>query len=323
MIGTGTYDTSYTSDIDGTTRNEVKGCLTATASAAATITGEVSTGDYKVLQNEYRNFQIRIVQDTATPGSVGQRRIIKSHTAGASAVYTVGVNWSPQPSSTAKFVIENPNLILIQNLTQVAMLVYNYSPATVNNGTRSITAFTWSSLYFDCAGLTAHVAVIASGSMCFPCYGHEPQIQNDGTKLSRHSYIWFFRGGATTLDLFDMAGGASGTWTNGVTYSGTATTFGAGACGDYDPVTWNGEYCYIQNYVTTAIPTIMFQFNVSAASLVSWVKTPTQTGTAAQGMRVCVTSHVADYDSDSEDKLSMIYLQSHLQAIMYRSDITG
>jgi hypothetical protein len=120
-----------------------------------------------------------------------------------------------------------------------------------------------------------------------------------------------------------MAGGASGTWANAVTYSGTTETFAAGACGDYDPVTWGGEYAYIQNYITTAIPNKMFQFNISAASLVPWVKTPAQTGTATQGMRMCVTSHVAEEGADPEDKLSMIYLQAHLQATMYRSDITG
>lgn len=323
LVGAGTYDNSYTSEIDGSTIDEAKGCLTATATGASSITGEALAGDWQVLANEYRNFQIRIVEDTGAPTAVGQRRMIASHTAGASAVYTLGAAWAVTPSSNAKFVIENPNLMLVQSTTQVAMLAYNLSDASITNGTNTIAAFTWSSTYFNAAGGTAHAAVVATGTMAFPCYGHRPQRQNDGVKLSRHSYIWFFRGSSTTLDLFDMAGGASGTWTNGVTYSGTSATFAAGACGDYDPVTWDGEYAYIQNYVTTGVPAQMYQFNVAAASLVPWVKTPTQAGTVAQGNRLVVTCGVPDGNDDPENKLAMMYLQSHLSTVMYRSDITG
>ena len=56
--------------------------------------------------NEYRNFQIRIVEDTVNPTAVGQRRNITSHTAGASPVYTVPA-WTVTPSANANFVIEN------------------------------------------------------------------------------------------------------------------------------------------------------------------------------------------------------------------------
>jgi len=322
LVGAGTYDLSYTSDIDGSTIDEVKKCLTATNSGASSLTGEAAAGDYQVLANEYRNFQIRIVEDTATPTAVGQRRMIASHTGGASPVYTLGAAWTVTPSTTCKYVIENPNLLLVQSATQVAMLTYNFSNASITNGTNTIAAFTWSSAYMGAAGGTAHAAVVAAGTMAFPCYGHEPQRQNDGVKLSRHSYIWFFRGGATTLDLFDIAGGTAGTWTNAVTYSGTATTFSTGACGDYDAVTWDGEYAYIQNYVAAGA-TSMYQFNVSAASLVPWVKTPLQSGTATIGNRLCITSHCPDGAATSEDKLAMIYLQSHLSNIMYRSDIIG
>ncbi|WP_230679166.1 hypothetical protein, partial [Streptococcus pneumoniae] len=43
--------------------------LAATATAAGTITGQSVGGDLAVLANEYRNFQIRIVQDTVTPAA--------------------------------------------------------------------------------------------------------------------------------------------------------------------------------------------------------------------------------------------------------------
>jgi len=105
VIGTGTYDINSPCGI--------RSCLTATNSAAGTLTGQASGGDASVLQNEYRNFQIRIVEDTAIPTAVNQRRIIASHTAGASPVYTLGSNWAVTPSTTAKYVIEYPNQILL------------------------------------------------------------------------------------------------------------------------------------------------------------------------------------------------------------------
>ena len=44
-------------------------------------THSLYTGDSLIFANEYRNFQIRVVQDTVNPTSVNQRRIIASHTA--------------------------------------------------------------------------------------------------------------------------------------------------------------------------------------------------------------------------------------------------
>jgi hypothetical protein len=94
---------------------EARTALTATASGASTLTGQATLGDSGVAVNEYRNFQIRIVQDTVTPAAVGQRRIIASHTVGPSPVYTTGTAWTTQPSSSAKFVIELPNLLLLRS----------------------------------------------------------------------------------------------------------------------------------------------------------------------------------------------------------------
>ena len=82
------------------------GALTATSSAAGTLTGQAAGGDSGVLANEFRNFQIRITQDTTTPTAVGQRRRIASHTAGVSPIYTLASNWTVTPSANAQFVIE-------------------------------------------------------------------------------------------------------------------------------------------------------------------------------------------------------------------------
>jgi hypothetical protein len=304
------------------------GCLQATAIAAGTITGQTASGDINVLQNEYRNFQIRIVEDTGTPAAVGQRRMIASHTAGdvstaTAPVYTLGSNWATTPSANAKFVIENPNLILLQNLTQAAMLTYNYSQATINNGSTTIAANTWSATYFD-ATVSSHAAVTATGTMAFPSFSHEPLRQTDGVKLSRHSYIWFFRGNSSTLDLFDIAGAVDGAWTNNVTYN-NPQSMTVGSCGDIDAVTFDGEYAYIVQGATA----VMFQFNIACPSLVPWVQLPLQSGTAADSKRVVCLAYVpADPIAPAttvtqDDKIGMIYVQSHLSANLYRSDIIG
>lgn len=310
--GTSTYDTSYSYFPTGLR------CLLASAAAAGTLTGTASGGDYEIPANSYRNFQIRIVEDTVTPTAVGQRRIIASHTGGASTtpVYTLGSNWSVTPSNSAKYVIENPNLIYFQNTTQAGMLVYNFSPYTVNNGTTSITTLAWSATYAN----ATHGAAIAAGSMAFPSYGVALKLESDKSVLARHSYIYFFRGNSATVDRFDISGAANGLWADAITYH-NPISMTVGSCGAIDVSTFDGSYAYIINGATN----IMYQFNIAAPSLVPWASLPTQSGTAAASKRIeILTYSCADCDlTDQEEKMSMIYAQSHLQAPLYRSDIIG
>jgi hypothetical protein len=102
------------------------GQLTATAATASVITGQAASGHAAVLANEYRKFQIRILQDTVNPTAVGQRRNIASHTAGSSAVYTASRNWTVTPSSRAVFVIENNgDRILLWYAANTSTFTYN------------------------------------------------------------------------------------------------------------------------------------------------------------------------------------------------------
>ena len=191
VVGDSTYD--------GTSKK----CLLATGSAAGTLTGQDIAGDASVLQNEYRNFQIRIVEDTAIPTAVGQRRIIASHTAGASPVYTLGANWTVTPSATAKYVIEYPNQLLVWSSGTAVTYTYNYTNAVINNGTTSMNAGTWSVTYFGNRG-----GNMGAGCTSFASFGIEPDVN----KNSRHSFIFSFRGGVTsTVDMLDIAGGTNGT----------------------------------------------------------------------------------------------------------------
>lgn len=275
--------------------------LTATASAASTLTGQATLGDFDVRLNEYRNFQIRIVEDTVAPTAVGQRRIIASHTAGPSAVYTLGTAWTVTPSTSAKFVIELPNLMLMRSSASVNTHTYNYGDATVNNGTNSIASAAWSTTYFGAASVAN-----AAGGMWAPSWG----IQPDAAHNARHSFCYFFRGGGTVLDLLDIAGSITGTWTAGVAYDGNTTTMGVGTCGGYSPFENEGRMFYLNAYVASA-PNQFFRFDVQNRVLSPYTNTDSiQAGTAASGKRVACYAAL-----DGTDTYDVVLMQSHLSTI--------
>lgn len=275
--------------------------LDCTAVGASSITGQATGGDVAVLANEYRNFQIRIVEDTTTPTAVGQRRIIASHTAGPSAVYTLGAAWTVNPSTNAKYVIEYPNLILLWSSASTSTFTYNYSGSTVNNGTNSIANDAWSAIYFGVRGGAA-----AAGCVSLASFGIVP----DAAKNARHSFIYSFRGGgATALDVLDIAGGTTGAWTNAAVYDGSRTIT-AGSCGEYAPATDEGRFGYLNIYTASAINQI-FRFDVKNRVLSAEVPTDwIQSGTAAAGDRMA--SYVA---VDGSDKYTVLLLLAHLSSI--------
>lgn len=292
LVGEGTYDVGGTS----------KSCLTATDSAAGTLTGQASGGDASVLENEYRNFQIRIVEDTAIPTAVGQRRIIASHTAGASPIYTLGSNWAVTPSPTAKYVIEYPNQLLVWSSATAVTYTYNYTDSIMNNGTTSINAGAWSTTYYGNRG-----GNMGAGCTTFASFGIEP----DSEKNARHSFIFSFRGGnTTTLDMLDIAGGTNGAWSNAIVYDGATKSITTGSCGKYAPCDNEGKFGYLNIYTTSATNQI-YRFDVKNRVLQSF--TPTdwiQSGTAAVGDRVA--AYVA---IDGNDKYTVVFLLSHLSTI--------
>jgi len=275
--------------------------LAATAAGASSLTGQATLGDAVVAANEFRNFQIRIVQDTTTPAAVGQRRIISSHTAGPSPVYTLGTAWATQPSASAKFVIELPNQIVLRTAANTTTYTYNYTDATQNNGTNSIAANAWSTTYFGTAPGNN-----AAGCFWAPSFGIEP----DPARNARHSFNYFFRGGATTLDVLDIAGGTTGLWTGNITYDGAVNTFGAGTTGCYAPYGQEGRFSYVNVYVASAINQI---YRFDAKNRVFSPYTPTdfiQSGTASQGSRMAAYAAI-----DGTDKYDVVLLKSHLSTI--------
>jgi hypothetical protein len=206
------------------------GVLTATASGAASLTGQAVGGDAGVVINQYRNFQIRIIQDVAIPTAVGQRINITSHTAGPSPVYTVPA-WAVTPSANAIYVIENNGDRILA-----------WHNAAITTNTYMISTDTWD------AGATfanrTGGAVGVSGFMTFQAFSIESD--SGSPPNARQSFIYQFRGGgANTLDIFDIAGAATGTWTNAITYGNQNQTFTTAASAIQDPATNQGRYTYI------------------------------------------------------------------------------
>lgn len=290
ILGTYNYDTGVVA----------RYALAATAAAASTLTGQAALGDAVVLANEYRNFQIRIVQDTVNPTAVGQRRIIASHTAGPSPVYTMGTAWTVTPSTSAKFVIELPNLALLRSSATTTVYTYNYGDATINNGTNSIAAAAWSTTYFGAAP-----AANAAGGMWAPSWGMQP----DPDRNARHSHCHFFRGASVTLDTLDIAAAITGTWSGAVTYDGgVALTTGTSGC--LAPFGSEGRMFYMNIYVASALNQI-YRFDVKHRVLSPYAPTDMiQAGTAAVGNRMAC--YVAIDDDEDYD---CVFLLSHLSTV--------
>jgi len=232
LVGAATYDTI--GDFS-------KGCLTATASAVGTITGQASSGDAAVLANQFRNYQIRIVEDTVNTTAVGQRRRISSNTAGPSAVYTLASNWTVTPSSTCKFVIENDTDRIIA-LAGNVNTTYNYFVTNLAN--TAATANTW-----DTTSWSTRTTGLFPGAF----FGHAFGIShNNISEGNTKPVLYATRGSGTVYDIFDVAGGATGAWTQGLNmlqYAGTTYESVIGSLTDlanyaYDPHGNQGRYFY-------------------------------------------------------------------------------
>jgi hypothetical protein len=238
------------------------GTLTATAAGATSLTGQAAAGDAVVAADEYRNFQIRIVEDTSAPTAAGQRRRITTHTGGPSPVYTVPA-WTVTPSANAKYVVENNcDLILF---TSAVGTVYRYDEQ----------ANAW-----DTTTYAARGANMAAGCVSFQPFG----LTLDTQRLVRHSHIYSWRGGAvTTLDLLDIAAGATGVWTNGIVYGNVATgpaTVGAGLA--YDGASNGGKFAYLQIDGSQAF----YRFNAQTRQMNSWTQLRYTQSTAACGNKL-------------------------------------
>jgi hypothetical protein len=200
-------------------------------------------------------------------------------------------------------VIELPNLIILRSTATTTTYTYNYTDATINNGTNSIAADAWSTAYFGAAP-----AANAAGCFWCPSFGMQP----DPARYARHSFNYFFRGASATLDLLDIAGGTTGTWTGAITYDGAATSAlpTTGSCATYSPYGQEGRFSYINLYVASGVNQI-FRFDSKNRVLSPYTTTDfLQSGTAALGNRITAYAAI-----DGTDKYDVILLQSHLSTV--------
>lgn len=269
------------------------GLLTATASSSTSLTGTVAGADAALAADMYRNFQIRIEEDTATPTSVGQRRKITTHTGGASPVYTVAT-WTTTPSSTAIFVIELDNdKILLAHDGSTNTYCYNIAAATWDSTTYAVQPAIRSN-----GAVFAHSFGITLGA----------DITNDP---SRHSHIFSFRGNNTsTLDLFDISATTTGTWSSTIAYIGGPLPT-SGFMGAYDPVTNAGRYLYI-NSGSIQLQQYNYRFDLKSRIVEPWTYLRYPGGVSLQAPTMACLFFI-----DGSIKLSFLYMLQHTSANMF------
>ena len=273
ISGAGTYD------------GGVKNCIVATASSSTTITGAGMFADLQA--NEYRNFQVRIVEDTAIPTAVNQRRRIASHTGGATGAFTVAA-FAVTPSATAKFVIENDDDKILLRSTATA-LVY----------THNIAANTWDS--------TTWAAPVAHGAGV--TFEQSFGIERDVGANARHSNLFCIRGGGSTaIDVLDIAGAATGAWSNDIIYGKKGQAFTTGTNGAYDPATMQGRFLHLCINGTQRQARFDMKNRVLDAS--TFLRFPQ--GTAIVGQKMANGMFI-----DGATKANLVYQLTHTQAQMF------
>lgn len=280
-------------------------CIQAKAGGSSTtIVADLSTGGNatSLISDEYKNaYQIRIVEDSGTPGSVGQRRRISSHTSGSSATFTVPT-WTTTPSSSAKFVIENANDSLWW--TNGATVTYSYmAGGFAADASWSTAAVAGGAMQVANPPTTAGAATMAAS-----CFSIEP----DSNHNVRQGHVIRFRGVATTtVEQLDLTSGTTGAWTTIVPRDMPNATIGAGSSGVHSPSVQEGRYFYF--IPTVAAPSRCYRFDLLCRVVEPFAYFRYgQTGTAVVGNRMAVGIH-----QDGTDKLGLIYLLRHLSTELF------
>lgn len=273
ISGAGTYDTTLN-------------CIVATATGATSITGAGMPSDLQA--DEYRNFQVRIVEDTTTPTAVGQRRRISTHTGGATGAFTVAA-WAVTPSATAKFVVENDDDKILLFTNQTSVYTYN------------ITGNTWDTTTWAAAANAGGAGIVAEQA-----FG----TTRDTTNNHRHSFIYRIRGGnVNTIDVFDIAGAATGSWSADIAYHRKGLTlFTTGTTGVYDPATKGGRLLHLNINGTQRFA--RFDMRNRVLDTNTYLRFPQ--GAALVGAKMAWCPFV-----DGSTKLGFVYALTNTQSYMF------
>jgi len=246
--------------------------ITDSASTSLTITCPQT-----MLASELVGLQVRIIQDTTNPTSVGQRRKITASTAGSSVILTIAA-WTTIPSAGAICVLENNNDIVL--FTSASSTVYCYNQE----------ANTWATDTY-----TARGAAVATGLMAFQPFGIAKSIyNNDPDKNFRYTTIHTFSGGgATTLSILNLH---TNTWENAVAY-GSGPTFTTGSSLIYDGVSTigKGRFAYINKDGTQ----VFQRYNAFSRQMNEWTYLRYTQSTAVVGSKFGLCSYFDTIDNSS------------------------
>jgi hypothetical protein len=132
-------------------------------------------------------------------------------------------------------------------------------------------------------------------------------------KTIRHSHIYTFRGGAVnSLDLFDIAGATTGSWTGGVPYDNQGpVTVNTSSGVAYSAVDNDAMICPVQ---LSGQQANMYVFDVDKMSLRAYSPCPQISSSPLDGNRLAVDTYV-----DGTDKKAMFYFIPTNQTYMLRS----
>lgn len=258
---------------------------TATAGGATTLTNGAKTW----ATNMFANFQVRITGGTGK----GQIRPIASNTG---TVLTVSTAWAVNPDATSIYSIEG-NGDAFYLLGNNAVTMYKYTVSTNTWATLAPVAARAGAMV---AGATADWVDNVSG------WSNETQVNHYAGTIYKQNgrYIYSFRGGSSTLDVYDIA---ANTWISGVAYGYQMETFttGSSSC-DMDGV------IYIMKEATGRT----FAFNIGANIMEPFATNTAQVqlgGAAVEGDKIALVPYV-----DGATKINYVYQIRHSGADFVR-----
>ena len=129
----------------------------------------------------------------------------------------------------------------------------------------------------------------------------------------RHSFIYSTRGSnSVAIDLFDIAGAATGSWTGDIPYDNKGfTVWSTGGSAVYDPVS---NKTYSMPVSVNNVPPKMYVFDNETQSLMSFADVPQVSGGPNVGEKLALSIYV-----DGNDRKSFVYHAPSSQLVFLRT----
>jgi len=212
--------------------------------------------------NQWANSQIRILSGTGA----GQVRSVASNTG---TTLTVSAAWTTTPDATSVWLIEGND---------------DYLYMTGNNATTfyryTVSANTWTTL-------TARGGAAVAGCSLNWVYNVSDSTWTAPNAIKNGRYLYSFRGGATTMDIYDIA---AGTWSSAIAYGGSGETFGTGTTYEYD----DRDNLIIATAGSASLPARLLRFDFIKTAMFPMGTVPRIQGTAVVGDKLFNVPFYAD-----------------------------